>query len=106
MRIRRLLLSVFPLAILFFAAFPGMAQSGTGEVNGTVTDPAGAVVVGAAVSMVNQDTQMARQVSTNSTGYFIFVGVLPGRYNLRVDSSGFKAQEVPNLQLGVNQTLT
>jgi hypothetical protein len=106
MRTRRLLLSVFPLAILFFAAFPGMAQSGTGEVNGTVTDPAGAVVVGAAVSMVNQDTQVARQVSTNSTGYFIFVGVLPGRYNLRVDSSGFKAQEVPNLQLGVNQTLT
>jgi Carboxypeptidase regulatory-like domain len=48
------------------------AQHATGGVNGTVTDPSGAVVAGANVTLTNQDTNVVSHSTTSNTGYFVF----------------------------------
>ncbi len=82
------------------------AQTATGEVNGTVADQAGAGVPAAVVKLVNQATQIETQVVTNESGFFTLVNVRPGTYVLRVEAQGFKTAQVPNFDVGVNQTVT
>ena len=56
-------------ALLFLAAATGYGQQITGEIDGTVTDPSGAVVVGATVTITNTNTnQVQRVLRTNSSG--------------------------------------
>src|SRR5262249_13510217 len=81
-------------------------QTSTGEVNGTITDQAGAAVQGAVVKLINQATQIEAQARPNQSGYFIFVNVRPGAYVLRVEAQGFKAAQIPAFDVGVSQTLT
>ena len=83
-----------------------LGQTATGEVNGTVTDPAGAVVPAATVNLINQATNIETQVSTNEAGYFVFVIVRPGTYILKVERQGFKTAQIPQFAVGVNQAVT
>src|SRR5438874_637723 len=83
-----------------------LGQTSTGEVNGTLADPAGAAVATATVKLINQATNIETQVRPNQNGYFTFVNVRPGTYVLRVEAQGFKAAQVPAFDVGVNQTVT
>src|SRR5258707_298693 len=65
-------------------------QSVTGHISGTVTDPAGAVVVGVRVQWTNDVSQQVREFTTESNGSFIFTGLVPGSYSLHVGQTGFK----------------
>ena len=82
------------------------AQNATATVNGTITDPSGAVIEGAAVTLANQDTGITRHATTNASGYFIFLDITPGPYVLSISKSGFRTVQLPGLSLLVNQTLT
>ena len=82
------------------------AQTSSGEVNGTVTDPNGAAVAGATVKLMNQATKIETQATPNESGYFIFVNVQPGTCSLRVEAKGFKAAVIPAIVVGVSQTTT
>jgi hypothetical protein len=99
-RITLLLVTLLALSSALFA------QTSTGEVNGTVTDPNGAAVAGATVKLINQATKIETQATPNESGYFIFVNVQPGTYSLRVEAKGFKAAEIPGFVVGVSQTTT
>src|SRR5215469_7917403 len=66
-------------------------QSVTGQVSGTVVDAAGAVVPGALVQLTHDLSQTVRAFNTESNGEFIFTGLVPGNYSLRVTQKGFKA---------------
>lgn len=92
-------------AVLFTCAHPAFSQSARGEVNGTVTDNTGAVVPSAVVRLLNTQTGVSDQSSTNASGYYVFINVQPGSYTLSVESSGFKAAKA-NFGVSVNQTLT
>ncbi|MCI0391371.1 MAG: TonB-dependent receptor [Acidobacteria bacterium] len=81
-------------------------QTATGEVNGTISDPAGAAVPVATVKLINQATKIEAQARPNQNGYFIFVNVRPGAYVLRVEAQGFKAAQTPAFDVGVSQTMT
>src|SRR5262245_35351298 len=94
------------LLILLFCTSLASAQTATGSANGTVTDPTGAVVPGATVRLVNEGTGVETPSKTNETGNYIFVGVQPGLYTLKVELQGFKSMETKGLQIGVNQTVT
>src|SRR5258706_8448303 len=83
-----------------------LAQTGTGSVNGTVTDSSGSAVPGATVNLTNVGTKIADQAKTNTAGYFVFINVRPGSYLLNVESQGFKKAQVPQFALDVNQTMT
>ncbi len=64
-------------------------QGGTGQISGTVTDPNGAVVSGAAVKVINVGTNFTRETTTNGDGVFT-VALLPaGSYSVEITSQGF-----------------
>src|SRR5437868_6151208 len=67
-----------------------LGQQTTGSLNGSVTDPSGAVVAGATVTVVNAATGAERSAISNSTGTFDFQALQPGTYTISVDAKGFK----------------
>jgi hypothetical protein len=69
------------------------AQSVTGQIEGAVADPGGAIVAGAAVQLTHDDSQQVHRFVTESNGAFIFTGLVPGNYTLRVTHPGFKAYD-------------
>jgi carboxypeptidase family protein/TonB-dependent receptor-like protein len=99
-------LRVVLLLLAVLTASAAFGQTSTGEVNGTVVDPNGAVLSGATVSLINQATRIASQVSPNQNGGYTFVNVLPGNYVLKVEAQGFKTAQTPPFDVGVNQTIT
>jgi Carboxypeptidase regulatory-like domain len=81
------IISVFLFAV-FLTSFPAMAQS-SGEVSGTVTDPSGAIVSGATVTLKNVDTNAERTTTTSSAGLFSFPNVQPAQHTVTITSTGF-----------------
>jgi len=86
---------IFLLVCCSFAFFPGAlsAQSSgnSGTVRGTITDPTGAVVPGATVSIHNPVSQYAREVTTDKAGHFQFPNVPFNPYHLTVTMAGFSS---------------
>ncbi len=66
----------------------------SGSIQGTVKDPAGAVVPNAKVQLKNPDTSVVTNTSSDGDGNFRFVSLAPGSYLLTVDASGFNTTVV------------
>src|SRR5436305_7592587 len=77
-------------------------QTASGQVNGTVTDPAGAAIAGARVVLLSQATSIQSETQTNTSGFFTFVNVQPGSYVLSVETAGFKTAHLSNFTVAVN----
>src|SRR6266852_8655317 len=77
------------------------AQKITGLITGTVTDPSGAAVPGATVTVVNERTSATRSATTNEQGSFSFPELDPGVYTLTVNKTGFKKLTERNVELHV-----
>jgi uncharacterized coiled-coil protein SlyX len=73
-----------------------------GTVSGVVTDPNGAVVPGATVTITNSETQQTVVTTTSSEGRYTSPVLTPGTYTVKVDSSGFKSTLLTNLSVGSN----
>ncbi len=72
-------------------AIPGSAQnSNTGEIKGSVTDPSGAVVPGAAVSIKNVQTGVVTATTTNQAGLYDVPFLAPGNYTVTFSRDGFR----------------
>lgn len=82
------------------------AQIATATINGTVTDPSGAPLPEAAVVLQNVATNIAGSTSSNSSGSYLFVNIVPGRYTLKVTKPGFATATKPEFELAVDQTVT
>src|SRR5215472_4534065 len=76
------------MLLVMLASGAALAQSATGEVNGTVLDPTGAVVSGAKVTLTSQGTKISDVRVSNSTGNFIFINLQPGDYVLSAEHPG------------------
>ncbi|HXQ36332.1 MAG TPA: carboxypeptidase-like regulatory domain-containing protein, partial [Anaerolineales bacterium] len=94
------------LLVVCFLPSPLFAQLDTGGITGTVTDPSGAVVPGAHVTLTNTDTSVAQTMPTTSTGTYSFSGVRPGAYSLTVEASGFEKYLAEGIQIHVQQVVT
>jgi hypothetical protein len=84
--------SIFTFLFIFLTAlvFSDLyAQSNSGSVGGTVTDPSGAVVPGATVSIQNPVSKYSRTATTDRTGHFQFPNVPLNPYHLTVVMTGF-----------------
>src|SRR5689334_23043869 len=81
--------SVVLLSVLFAAALPVMGQTSRGTVSGIVTDPSGASVQAAEVTLTNTATNLARSTTTNESGLYRFDAVDPGQYDLSIRQTGF-----------------
>jgi len=82
------------------------AQTQTGGVSGAVTDPAGAVVPGAGLTLTNLETNEARRQTSNDIGVFTFAALPPGRYRIEVEQTGFKRFVEGPIEVRVQQFLT
>ena len=76
------------LCLLVVIAAPAFPQA-TSRVTGTVSDPSGAVIQGASVSLMNEATNVIVSTVTTSTGTYVFDGIIPGTYSLTITASGF-----------------
>lgn len=94
---KRGICAIWAVALLLFAA-PGLwAQNVTGTLTGTVSDPSGAVVPNANVTLTNEATRDPRRTVTNTDGYFGFVAVQPGTYTVAVEAQGFNRWEAKGI---------
>src|SRR5215210_7894116 len=79
----------------------------TSAVTGTVTDPTGAVVAGATVTLVDSKTSQERTTTTNDRGVYQFAQIPPGQgYSLKFTATGFESLELSGIALGVGNTET
>src|SRR5215472_6213750 len=94
--------------VLFLAAVcllggPARAQTVNGAFHGTVSDSTGAVLPGATVEAKNTGTNLTRQATADSTGFYTIVSLPPGVYTLTASKTGFSTAVQNNVQLLVNQ---
>lgn len=79
------------------------AQGPTGQINGIVTDPSGAIIAGASVTLVNPATNVKRDTTSDQDGLFNLPALPPGTYNLQVEAKGFPKQMREGIALQVGQ---
>jgi hypothetical protein len=101
-RFRARLRGLLPAAIFCALTASAWAQ-GTGEITGTVTDPSGAAIAGAKVTVTNIATSAERTTTTNESGIYDIPALNPGTYAARVESSGFRVAERKDVVLQVGQ---
>src|SRR5438067_5470312 len=82
----------FLVAIIVLALAPtsGWSQNVYGTIAGTVTDTSGAAVANATVILTNMDTAQKRSIESDASGNYTFVNILPGRYKIEGEKTGFK----------------
>lgn len=96
----RLLQSVGILVGLAVCLQPrSYAQSITGTLTGTVTDPSGAVVPQAKINLRNEGTRDLRRTVSNSDGFFTFAAVPAGTYEVSIEAPGFLTYQVSGLSI-------
>src|SRR3954452_4506388 len=79
------------------------AQVDRGNIQGTVTDPSGAVVTGAAVRIANPATNLTQSTVTGPSGTYAFFNLPIGVYNVSVEGQGFRRSDVTGVRVEVNQ---
>ena len=89
-RPRGVVLALLAMATALFFSVSAFAQGTTGTLRGQVLDPAGASVANAQVTAINKDTGVSTKIATTSAGTYSFPSILPGKYTVTVEASGFK----------------
>ena len=102
MRIR---LEVGLIALVLVLAMPVLAQNNTGIISGRVTDPTGAVVPGAQITVTQTDTNVDNVSETNSEGLFRVPSLRDGPYRVTVTASGFKKAVREGFSLRIDENL-
>src|SRR6267154_3298859 len=103
-------LAAFALGVSFFVACmvmlsqPVSAQSTYGTVTGSITDPSGAAVADAQVTLTNLGTSEKRTQTTGSDGLYSFVNLFPGKYKIDVEKAGFKRTSRTDIVVEVQQS--
>jgi hypothetical protein len=82
------------------------AQGASGRIVGRLSDPSGAVLAHAKVTLTNQATAISRVALTNDSGDYSFVDVAPGQYSVQFELTGFKTNVQKSVTVDVNQVVT
>src|SRR5215468_12615110 len=92
------------LSLLVCAAV-ALAQNATGSITGTVIDPNNEVIANATITVTSRATGAMRKVSTRGEGNYTVENLIPGEYEVRVESQGFVTQvQVLLVQVGASTT--
>jgi hypothetical protein len=93
------------VAMMLLTPVQTVAQAVYGSIFGNVTDPQGAAVPNAKVTVTDMDKGTMQEATTNESGNFNVTHLIPGRYRVRVEASGFKAYEATDLQVFADQSI-
>lgn len=94
---------VASIGLLILLGFPLTAQTTTGKIVGTVTDPSGSIVPGAKVTVTDQGTSHSRTTSTDAQGHYEFPFLPVATYAISVQAQGFQTSGVQSFPLNVDQ---
>ncbi|HET9281932.1 MAG TPA: carboxypeptidase regulatory-like domain-containing protein [Candidatus Angelobacter sp.] len=96
MRSPKLWIVILCICFTTFSLLPAGAQStiSTGSIQGTVTDPNGAVVPNATVTITSKATGQASKLTSSSSGGFASGALIPGEYEVKVEAKGFQTQVI------------
>src|SRR2546426_9606394 len=89
----------FVFALCANASF---GQAVYGSIIGTVTDPQGNAVAGAKVTVTSVTKNTTDETSTNDSGNYSVIHLIPDTYRVKVEATGFKAYTVPNVLVQVD----
>jgi len=100
------ILAIVALLGLAMCCSGAMAQSGAGSIQGTITDPTGAVIPGATIHVVNQGTNVASETKSNSVGLYQVPSLFTGDYVVTVTAPGMKTYKAKlTLLVGQNAAI-
>jgi hypothetical protein len=91
------------LLVILFSASGGAQTRGT--ISGYVRDTSGAVLPGASVTLIHQETGAKRDVTANPDGFYQILGLTSGSYTLEAEAKGFKRYSSPGIELTVDQNV-
>src|ERR1700686_3422410 len=101
--VRTLAFLIFDMAL----RVPALAQGETtSAIVGSVTDPTGAAISGAAVTVTSSENGMQRSVKTDDAGRFSFPQLKPGVYSVKAEPDHFQAQQNNTVSAGLGQKQT
>jgi hypothetical protein len=95
--------------VLFGVASAGVlvfGQGTNGSLTGQVSDPSGAAIPGATVTLTNVDTNYPQKATSDSVGAYLFKLVPPGNYTLTIESSGFAGYNQKGIVINANMNAT
>ncbi len=95
---------LFTCVFLLMTSMLAAQTAGTGALTGTITDPSGAVVPNATVTVTSVDTGQSRTAMTGADGAYKVSLLPPGNYRVRIEAMGFKPVEVPSITVTVTET--
>jgi hypothetical protein len=101
----RLRQTIFWIVVGLLCNGPALAQSPNGTISGTVFDPAGKIIAGAEITVVNDATRVQNYTKTNNDGLYVLPNLAPGSYRLQVSKPGFKTLIKPEITLNVQDAL-
>ncbi|KAA6456647.1 hypothetical protein DYQ86_24590 [Acidobacteria bacterium AB60] len=91
-------------ALVMFACVSLSAQQITGTIRGTVSDPSGAVIRDAELTVRQTETGLSRSTATDRNGNYVLLELPVGHYRLRVAAKGFEEYVQDGITLNVNET--
>ena len=94
------------ITLLALTASGAWAQSYYGSVRGAVSDPTGASIANAHVTLTNEGTGELRSTLSTGAGQYVFSDVVPAVYTVQVESVGFKKFERKGISVGTQQEIT
>lgn len=100
---RKVLLTA--LMAVFFVLGPAYGQTAQGRITGTVAGPDGAVIPGAGISAVNEQTGVSTHANSNDVGLYVLPFLQPGRYRIAAKSPGFKTYERGGVVIETSQVM-
>lgn len=104
--VRGFRLALVMMCVLGLMVVSTSAQEVTGSMQGTVTDPSGAVVPGAHLMLTGTTLIGTKEADTDAQGQYHFVNLPPGTYTIKVTAKGFEALQRGNLAVQVGQLPT
>src|ERR1700692_3061653 len=87
--------------LLCLTCLPLFAQTDTGRILGSVSDPSGAIVPNAAVVVTDVDRGTSRNLTTNEAGEYLAPNLVAGQYVVRASAPGFKSIERRDIRVAV-----
>src|SRR5208337_1519909 len=89
--------------LLLGAGSVALGQAGRGSISGLVTDPAGAVVPGSRIVLLNKATGVTQHTVTSGGGLYTFISLNPGVYQVTASQTGFKSVAQEKVTVNVDE---
>jgi len=102
---RKMVVRTWGVFVVLALAAPVCAQLNRGILEGSVTDPQSGFIPGVKVTVTALDTNVTLPTTTNSAGYYRVVDLVPGKYQIHFEQSGFSPLDLTNIEVPAGQTI-